>query len=262
MGETVNENFEWCGYRWRSEMDGGRIIHPSYPWYWYSLDTIRVCEDNSLEFQIRYNPKEVKHWDGNIYHPEFEVPTMRSLEDFSYGTFSAEMMMPTGKNISASFWLSGSGNWPPEIDIEEGWTEEKNSWFRLFERYFPWIKPSWRTTTNVHYRENDLTKTHVGSRNIPYFKQPKDPAENWVEYKCIWKPDSIVFYAGGKKVREITGEVCKKMEKNLKDPERGYKVNTIFNVWCEDPAYNDIKMYTPMKIRNFKYEPYTIYYKR
>ena len=259
--DTAVNNFEWCGYHWKCEMDGGRIIHSEFPWYWYSLDTIRICEDNSLEFYIKHNPKEVKHWDGKIYHPEYEISMMRSIEEFSYGVFSAEMMMPTGKNIGASFWLTGSGNWPPEIDIEEGWIEKKDTWFRFFEEYFPWIRPGWRTTTNVHYRENDLTKTHVGSRNIPFFKQPKNPAENWIEYKCIWKPNSITFYANGKKVREITGEVCRKMEENLKDPEKGYRMNVIFNNWCDNPAYNDIQMYTPMRVRNFKYQPYTIYYK-
>lgn len=249
----MSNTFNWCGYNWKCEMDGGRIIHPEFPWYWYSLDTIRVCEDSSLELKIKHNPKEVKHWDGTIYHPEFEVPTMRSIEDFSYGVFSAEIKMPTGKNISSSFWLTGSGNWPPEIDIEEGWTEEESTWFRLFECYFPWIKPSWRTTTNVHYRENNLTKTHIGSRNISFFKQPKDPVENWIRYKCIWEPDSITFYANDKKVRRVTGEVCKKMIKNIENPEKGFKMNAIFNVWCGNSIFNDIQMFTPMKIRNFTY---------
>ena len=230
----MSEIFKWCGYNWKCEMEGKRIIHPEFPWYWYSLDTIRVCEDNSLELNLNYNPKEVKHWNGKIYHPEYEISMMRSVEEFSYGVFSAEMMMPIGKNIGASFWLTGSGNWPPEIDIEEGWTEEKKTWFRLFEEYFPWIKPGWRT-------------------NIPFFKQPKNPAENWIEYKCIWKPDSITFYANGKKVREVNGEVCKKMIENLQDPEKGYKMNIIFNTWCENPKYRDIQLITPMKIRNFTY---------
>lgn len=247
--------FEWCGYHWKCEMDGGRIIHPSYPWYWYSLNTIRRDKNDMLEFFIKYNPKDVKHWDGKTYHPIYEVPTMRSLESFSFGTFSCEMMMPSGKNLSASFWLTGSGNWPPEIDIEEGWTEEKDSWFRIGEKYFPYLKPSWRTTTNIHYRDERLNKTHAGSRNIPYCKQPKNPAENWIKYECIWEPEKITFKANGKTVRTISGYRCIQMIRNLKDPEKGFDMNVIFNVWIEDPSTHRIDMTHPMLIRNFKYEP-------
>ena len=236
-------------------MEGGRIIHPSYPWYWYSLDTIRKDKNDMLEFFVRKNPKEVKHWDGKIYYPQYEVSTMRSIEEFGYGTFSCEMMMPTGKNLSASFWLTGSGNWPPEIDIEEGWTEEKPSWFRLTEKYFPYINPSWRTTTNIHYRDEQLNKTHIGSRNIPYCKQPKDPSENFIEYKCRWEPKKITFYANGKVVRTITGDVCEKLTKNITNQEKGWKVNVIFNVWIENPDNHIIDMVHPMLIKNFKYEP-------
>lgn len=249
------DTFNWCGLNWRSEMEGGRIIHPSYPWYWYSNNVITSGGNGTLELTLRENPKDVKHWDGNIYHPQYEVATMRSIESFDYGTFSCEMMMPIGRNFSASFWLSGDGNWPPEIDIEEGWTDNKDSWFRLTQPYFPWIRPGWRTTTNVHYRNEDLSKTHIGSRNISIFKQSKDPSENFIEYKCTWEPDRITFYADGKKVRTVGKDVANKMVTNLKNPEKGYKMNVIFDVWCEDPSKCKIEMLKPMVIRNFKYEP-------
>ena len=197
------KTFDWCGYTWTNEMEGGRIIHPSFPWYWYSSDVITKDEDGSLSLTIRENPKEVKYYDGTIYHPSIEVATMRTLEDFSYGKFSCEMIMPEGTNLSASFWLTGSGNWPPEIDIEEGWTEEKKSWFRLFDKQPPFICPSWRTTTNVVYRTDDLVQTHIGSKNICWFTQPKNPSENFIEYSCEWLPDKITFYANGKVVRRV-----------------------------------------------------------
>ena len=252
----AEKTFKWCGLNWKPSMDGGRLIHPEHPWYWYSSDVIMKDANGVLELSIRKNPKDIKHWNGKIYHPEYEVATMRSLESFDYGVFSCEMQMPKGKNLSASFWLSGEGNWPPEIDIEEGWTEEKDSWFRYTQPYFPWIKLGWRTTNNVHYRESDLSKTHVGSRNIPLLKQTKDPAENFIEYKCEWKPDEIVFYAGGKKVRTIGKDVAHKMVENLNNPEKGHKMNIIFNVWCEDPSHNSVEIYQPLKIRNLKFEEF------
>lgn len=258
--DTTDNSFEWCGYRWKAAQEGGRLIHPSYPWYWYSLDTINVCQDGILELWIRENPKEIKYWDGTIYNPTIEAATMRSLEDFSYGTFEASIMLPHGTNLWPSFWTSGSGNWPPEIDILEAWSGD--------DRYFKWfipqplyLSPSWRTTTNVHFNDLNLEHKSVGSRNISWFKQCKDPTENWITYKCEWKPDSITFYANDKEVRKVTGEACKNLVENLKTPEKGYRMNVLFNVWCENPKINKVTIKTPMKIKDFKYTPYTIYYK-
>lgn len=251
----MNNTFEWCGYKWKAAMEGGRIIHPKYPWYWYSLDTIKINKNDTLELSIRENPRDVKHWDGKIYHPTYEVSTMKSIEDFSYGTFYAEIMVPKGRNLSASFWLTGSGNWPPEIDIMEGFLDDSGSWFKCFEKYFPWIKPSWRTTTNMHYRLENLEKTHVGSRNIDYIKQSKNPSENWIEYKCKWEPNRITFYANGKVVREISGYKCQQMTKNITDFQKGFKVNVIFNVWVENPDNCKVELAQSMYIRNFKYIP-------
>lgn len=248
---------EWCGYNWKCEMEGGRIIHPEYPWYWCSLDTIKRNEDDTLELSMRENPRDVKHWDGKIYHPTYEVATMRSIEDFSYGTFSAEIKVPKGKRLSASFWTTGSGNWPPEIDIEEGWTEEKPSWFRWMIAQFPYFKPSWRTTTNIHYNNELMKHDSIGSRNIPWFKQCKNPSDNFIKYECEWLPNKITFKANGRIIRTITGHVCKNLTNNLEHPERGFRMNVVFNVWVENPDIRKPEIIQPMFIRNFKYTKYT-----
>lgn len=249
------KTFKWCGYNWKCEMEGGRIIHPDYPWYWYSLNTIKMDSAKILELFIKRNPREVKYWNGKIYHPQYEVSTMRSIEEFGYGTFSAEIKVPKGRNLSASFWLTGSGNWPPEIDIMEGFLDDTGDWFKCFEKYFPWIKLGWRTTTNIHYRDNQMNKTHIGSRNIPYFKQPFEPDDWFIKYKCKWEPNQITFYANDKIVRKVTGNECQQLTKNIKNPEKGYKVNVIFNVWTENPDKCMIDMIQPMIIKDFKYEP-------
>ena len=238
-------------------MDGGRIVHPEHPYYWYSNDENVVVrmKNGEIHLYCKYNPRDIKYYDGRIFHPTYEAATIRSIKAFDFGTFSCEMKMPKGKNLSASFWLTGAGNWPPEIDIEEGWTEEKDDWFRFIDQGFPWIKPSWRTTTNVVYRDEQMNQTHIGSRNVPYLKQPFEPDDWFIEYKCKWEPDRITFYANDKIVREVKGKICQQLTKNIKDPEKGFKMNVIFNVWCEDPEKYDIQQYTPLIIRNFKYTP-------
>lgn len=244
---------EWCGYNWKSSMDGGRIIHKKQPWQWYSMENIIRDKTDMLELFVNKNPREVKYWDGTIYNPEYEVSTIRSMEDFGYGIFSAEMMMPKGKNLSASFWLTGSENWPPEIDINETFIDNTGNIFKVFEKYFPWIKPGWTTTTNMHYRNEKMEKTHVGSRNISWFKQKLEPSENWIKYECIWEPNCITFKVNGKISRTIKGFECIQMRKNIENPEKGFRMNVIFNVWTEDPVDHRIDIVQPMMIRNFKY---------
>lgn len=248
-------NLNWCNYEWKGTMEGGRIVHPDSPWYWCSLDTIKN-KNGVLELWIKRNKKEVKYWDGKIYKPVIEASTMRSITSFSYGLFSVKIMLPTGLNLWPSFWLSGEGNWPPEIDIMEAWSDSKGSYFRSTIPQFPYLVPGWKTTTNVHYLDSDLKKCSVGSRNISWFRQCLDPTTHFVEYTCIWLPDSITFLADGTVVRKITGKVCKDLVNNLKDPEKGFRMNVIFNVWCENPANNEVKINSPMKIKEFRYEPY------
>lgn len=236
-------------------MEHGRIIHSDFPWYWYSDGTIMDVGNDTLELGIRRNPREVKHWDGKTYHPTIEAATMRSREDFSFGTFSAEIMLPDGKGLWPSFWLTGSGNWPPEIDIMEAWSGN-GCYFKLFIAQPPYFRLSWRTTTNVHYLDETMEHDSVGSRNIPYMKQRKNPEDNFVRYECEWLPDSITFRADGKDVRKVTGDVCRKLTENIKDPEKGFRMNAMFNVWCENPETHNVTMRTPMAIRDFRYVPF------
>ena len=245
---------QWCGYNWRASMEEGRRIHPDYPWYWYSMDCTNIDEDNILHIFCRKNPKEFKYWDGKIYKPTIEVGTLRTIEAFDYGYFSAEILMPQGKNLSASFWLSGDGNWPPEIDIEEGWTENKSTYYRIWENNFPWFNPGWCTTNTVHYRKKDLTKTSINSHNISLCKQPKNPEKNFIKYECEWLPDNIKFYINGKKIRSVKKSICQNITQNIMDPEKGYKMNVILNVWTENPDIYEVCQTSDMLVRNFIYE--------
>lgn len=237
---------DWCGCHWDCKMEGGRIIHTNSPWCWYSTDVIKRTGINSLELSIRENPKDVKYWDGNTYHPKYEAATMRSIESFGFGTFSCEIKLPKGNNLFPSFWLVGYGNWPPEIDICEAWSG-KNNYYK-----FPL---SMRITTNVHYNNEQMKHEHIKSENVWIF-ETKNPSDNFIKYECEWLPDSITFKINGKVVRKVTDHVCEKVVKNIKNKEFGNKMNVVFNVWMENPDEYDVSMKTPMVIRNFKYDEY------
>ena len=251
----MNKNFEWCGYHWKCSMEGDRIIHPSYPWMWYDNTQVMRIPDNGIELHITPDKgKTIKYWDGKIYNPTIACGLIRTEEEFGYGTFSIELQLPKGKNLWPSFWLTGSENWPPEIDIMEAWQDNKGSYFRWTIPQFPYINPSWRTTTNVHYKDTDMKNTNISSKNVSVFKQCKDPSEHFLEYKVVWLPNSITFYIDDTKVREVTGKVCEYLVSNLNHPDKSWKMNVVLNVFCENPDEYDIDMKVPMLIKDFKYE--------
>lgn len=249
------EAINWCGYNWKCAMEGGRLIHPKEPWMWYDHSQISIQDDGTLVLKMKERSAEVYDFEGNVYNPSLACGLIRSVEDFDYGTFSADIMLPKGTNLWPSFWISGSENWPPEIDIMEAWLNEKGKYFRWLIPQFPWVNPSWRTTTNVHYNTPNLKIDNCGSRNISWFKQRKDPSEQFIEYKCIWEPETITFFVNGKKTRTISGKICKYLTENLEHPDKTYKINVIFNVLCENPEKNKISLTQPMYIKDFKYEP-------
>ena len=246
----------WRGYDWSCKMDGGRIIHPSYPHCWYSDDpaVVNVNKKDELSISYRENPKDIKHWDGSIYHATIEKGIIRTRQHFDYGTFSIEAKMPRGLNLSCAFWLSGFGNWPPEIDIVESWSED-NNYLWNYTNHFPWIGKSWRTTYNVHYNNKKLVHEHLGSKNITKCDQPLDPIENWIKYECLWEPNKITFKANGVTVKTVGKKYANMLTQNLKDPEKGRLMDVILSIDVDDPKVVPNRLDTPFKLRNFEYKP-------
>ena len=242
----------WCDHDWECCMEGGRLIHPDKPWIWYDEFASHILYKTwdpkfILVMECRQNPKTIQYWDGRTFNPQYGGSLIRSCDTFSFGTFSAEIIMPKGKGLWPAFWLVGEGPWPDcgEIDIMEGYAD--NRCFRFFTPYFPWINPSWKTTTNVHYK---LFSKHCETkpRSISVFRQPKQPSDNWIRYEVKWTPDEIVFSIDGKVVRTET-----EAGKWFSSPDRRMRV--IFDCLCLDPAEHKISCEQPMYIRNFKYTP-------
>ena len=194
--------------------------------------------------------KEVKYWDGKIYHPTIACGAFRSVESFGFGEYKAKIKLPKGKNLWPSFWLSGDGPWPEygEFDILESWSGE-HDYFVINNPHFPWIYPAYRTTTNVHYSKDGEHKS-IGTRNVPLWKNWKSPSDNVLEYKLIWKEDSAKFYINGRLIRETSGEPLEEINK------RNPKMRIIFNVFSENPKFFDVNLETPMIIEDFSYIPF------
>ena len=262
MSTEKTGELTWCGYHWTSKMEGGRIIHPKYPHAWYSSaeEVVTRMRNGELHLSYRKNPKTIHHWDGKTYEPTMERALIRTCEHFSYGTFSIEAIVPKGLNVGCACWLSGAANWPPEIDILETFTNKGEGYLCNRTNYFPWLCKSWRTTYNVHYNErkcfsNKLVNTHLGSKNIRLKDQPLDPSENWIKYECIWEPDKITFKVNDVVIKVVGKRYANMFTKNIRDPEKGFLLDFIIDVNVDDPKVTKTRLDTPLKVRNFRYEP-------
>ena len=235
---------DFCNYQWTASMEGGRIIHKNTPWMWYDCEAVYV-RSGMAELNAYKDPTTVTY-EGKTYRPTVACGVMRSVDTFGYGTFSAKIQMPKGKNLWPCFWLVGSGEkWPRggEIDIVEAWTNR-------FGGYFKFCIPSWNTTTNIHWNSDyqeywnyDGHKS-CGSRRLPLMFSMKRPEHNFVKYEVEWRQDIITFRVNEKRVRTYGYDVAK----HLHDK----RMHVIFDLWTTG---EDFTCDTPMKIRNFEYKP-------
>lgn len=238
--------------QWTHTMAGGRRIDPSRPWQRYdAAEAVWQDQNGDTILGIKTSPKEVKHWDGKTYSTKYAVGTMRSVEAFGLGTFSADIKLPKGRNLWPAFWLVGEGEWPDngEIDIVEGWTNRFGGYFKIGIPQPPYLVPSWNTTTNIHWNDDyqeywnyDGHKS-CGSRRLPIIFSLERPAHNFVNYAVEWRPNKATFLVNGKKVREVGWDVCQHFA--------GSKMHVVFDLWTES---EDFTIESPMVIRNFKYQ--------
>ena len=219
---------------WTNTMEGGRRIDPNRPWQRFDGEAVWQDQNGDTILGIKTSPKEVKHWDGKTYSTKYAVGTLRSVEAFGLGTFSAEIKLPKGRNLWPSFWLFGSGPWPDtgEIDIVEGYSSY-GSYYR-----FP---IAWATETNVHY-ELDGIHRQEGPRKVTMLNQPKNPAEHFIRYEVERGTDRIVFRFNGKKVREVCGEIARRLA--------AFDMHVVINLWTET---EDFTLEAPMVVRSCEY---------
>jgi beta-glucanase (GH16 family) len=234
-------------YKWTT--DDGSPLNKSNPWMWHDCDAVYV-DNGTAELNAYREPKQLQDLDGNIYNPTVACGMLRSVDTFGYGIFSAEIMLPKGKNLWPAFWLCGSGEpWPKagEIDIMEAWTNRLGGYFKLGIPQPPYIVPSWDTTTNIHWQEDDGRHGYTGSRRLPLLFSLKRPAHNFIKYEVEWRPDIITFQVNGKRVRTYGYHVAKRLNKK--------RMRVIFDLWT---TKEDFRLDSPMNIRNFEYKPLEI----
>ena len=240
---------DFCNQQWTTAMEGGRIIHTGQPWMWYDCDAVWCIDGENALLSAYREPNTIHHWDGKTYRPTVACGLLRSVDTFGYGTFSAKIMLPKGRNLWPAFWLVGSDEpWPAcgEIDIMEAWTNQFGGYYKMCKPQPPYFIPLnyWNTTTNVHWGKDKEHHESCGSRRLPIIFSLKRPAHNFIKYEVEWRQDIITFRVNGKTIRTYGYHVAK----HLHDK----KMHVIIDLWTTG---EDFTCETPMKIRNFEYKP-------
>lgn len=256
MANPDIERFNWCGHKWETCMENGRPIHPDNPWYYIDGSKVSIINDD-LYLRIGREAKTItwwnKEWTEKIaYKSTIACGLVKSVETFPVNSsFECDVMMPKGNNLWFSFWLTACDNWPPEIDIFEGYTDNKGSCLDKLGLHwqFPFIYRNVRFESNVHYKDASGVHRQIGAEGIP--QRYLEPLHHrWNHFKCEWRNDSIKFYVNDHLVRTVRNKkVLSKME------TKGMWV--IFNIWPNDKfdlsRKGDIKSFSfPFIIKDFK----------
>ena len=229
-------NIKWSGYEWLPREVWGQY-HPDKTYCYYDPTAIEI-ENNELILKTQLNPKKFKN-------PDIEIPIGVGLvsctEKFEYGYFEVEAKLPQGKHLWPAFWMSPNQSWPPEIDVFEGYTKNKNNYF-----HFNLKNPFgfWRVETNFHCGEQP-NNYNLGAKT--HWLGFKSPSKNYNKFGCLWSEDKIEIYYNDRLVRKLTDD------KLLAE----YREKTM-NVKINNHVDKDIDITNPTqseyKIKYFKYE--------
>jgi beta-glucanase (GH16 family) len=169
-------------------------IHGSHPHQYYDKDCIEINHEE-LSLLQKYKPALITHHSGHVYSSTYAVGLLTSKKSWKYGWFEFEAMLPTGKSLWPAIWLTGVDNWPPEIDIMEGYTRNKNNYNTL-----PFCSKK-QVQTNIHYRHpQEETAREIKPAS---HKFTLDPSMNFTKFICHWTENFVHLYYQGRQVRKV-----------------------------------------------------------
>jgi hypothetical protein len=196
----TNPTIEWKNRTWLMQETWGRI-HPDKPWFWYDPEQVQIVNGN-LELLTGYNPKFFR----NLGWVKIGAGLVCCLDQFHFGDYKIVVKLPKGKYLWPAIWLWGQESWPPEIDIMEGYTNSRGS-------YFHWNWPPYKIQSNFHFKQG-IKNTTLGSQNI--YIGLANPSSRYITFEMVWGRSYIKIYANGWLHRTITGSDMKYFQKPMR----------------------------------------------
>jgi len=237
------EKIFWSNREWLTRERWGRL-HKGKSFVWYDPNCVAVDMLGYLHLMTDHSPKDIKIGD-ETFNPQLGTGLVSSVENFKYGTFEIVAKLPMGPKRWPAFWLWGTESWPPEIDIFEGYTDNRDGYLK-FNRFNP--LGFWNVQTNL-WTHKDEVKAHNLKAKTNFFGF-KNPAKNFIKYSLLWHPDKIRICYNGYLVREITDPV---ILEHFNKQEMHVIINNHFQFgFEEEDAFSDFV------IKEFRYIPYEI----
>lgn len=235
------------GYKWQewyhTKWDG-----PAYDSSYFGSDGIEPV-DGGMRLFVK---KEPRHWSMAEYapvdsdHPDAVLKRyccgeLMSADAFTYGTFDFEVTAPSSPRLWPALWLCGAEQWPPEIDVFEGYSGDGT--YRdglLFSAY----------TTDVHYKDGER-HMHIGQTRL--LRPLKALLSNGTDrFRLVWRPDVIRFYWNGILIRSVRDK------KVLESINRTPRMNVIMNIMTDEGfSEEDYRKasYDGLYLWGFSYKP-------
>lgn len=241
------KTFRWKGFDWIRRPLWGEY-HPEDRLSWFDETLPFFSGYDDLWLTYKYKPRQFGDT-GNIYRP-IARSTVRTTQEFKYGTFEIDVILPEGKWMWPAIWMASDSNWPPEIDILEGWSRENPQYVKGL--IYKEVKPT------MHWHDSKGTHVFRSRNNILRCRIKGDRQVN--KLKCVWTPDYVDIYYNGHKVKRFND---KEMLAEFNKPE--YKMHMKFSMAIEETSsYWDDKIdgsYIPpieetMVVKSFKYTPW------
>lgn len=235
LGSGLLAQFSWQGYEWTYGDQGWGIIHPEKAYCWHDRERVSIDEKGRLHLDSEVNSKEIILPTYYIGTSPVGVGWVECTTEFTYGYFETKAKLPKGDFMWPALWLTGWESWPPEIDIMEGYSNKKGSYFNGI--------PFKDLCTNMHYKNPGQDKTSIKAKATWV---TKNPHKKFNIFGIDWQKDYVRWYYNGKMVREVT-------DKEVLKTFVGAKMKLIFNNHIQDKT--DVVDHKPTSfiIEYFKY---------
>lgn len=228
-------------YKYRTDFPWGSV-HPRNTIQYFNDKNVFLGEgvfsnpnDKSLVITTKYEPRfidNIKPWPYESTRFRNEIPysvgMIHSKDSWKYGFFKVQAKLPKGSGLWPAIWLTGDKNWPPEIDILEGYSNDRGKYGRKLE-------------SNLHYKLTNI-KDAAGAQKHPL---RLDPTENYINYVLWWEPNFIRIYYNGYLVRSIT-------DKLILDYFSQEKMHLIISTGVRKSHTDNITPYSQMLIKNIE----------
>lgn len=243
---------EWSNYEWMNGQPWGEA-HPNKDVIWYAdKDETYTDRQGSLVLNINNNQK---YFGGDVNHvKKYGCGCVSTYTSFLYGHFHFEYILPIGIHLFPAIWLSGFDNWPPEIDIVEGWSGD--GYFKQGQPNYKKFLGFNRIHPSVYYGKdsqgNVLGKGYgslcTSNVTFQWYQQLGGKINTCDLY---WNKDRVVVYYNGHVVMDIQDETILRGLRERMYVCIDFAVNDNFT---EDDYSWYLKNGSPMVVKKFEYK--------